>query len=283
MTRIETRREFVIVLKALVIFVTCLFVGGTPQYAHAMQEIRFEELKPEKSVAELTLDWNTWYQFAYYRTRLSEEFIGLDADAKPMEKMAFLKQLASGGFIALRLLDPSSRTIYRLAEYRDGIKSITRTTQQFAQKEIQNTEMEGKIFPHHRFVDLEGKAFDSQHPEKKVRLYKTWFIRCQACIEEFPKLNQLVQDMKHRRDLEFISLALDEAVDLRKFLEEKPFSYAVIPLMRNFIFGELKTNNFPTHILVSKSGQIRKVSTDIDDVLPALKRELDMPEHSDKN
>ncbi len=283
MMRIETRREFVMVLKALLIFIACLFVGGSPKNALAMQDLRFEELKPEKNLTELTLDWKTWYQFAYYRTRFSEEFIGLDADSKPMEKIAFLRQLASGNFIALRLNDPDSRVIYRLAEYRDGIKSITTTTQQFAQKEIQNTEMEGRTFPHHRFVDIEGRAFENQHPEKKVRLYKTWFVRCQACIEEFPKLNQLVQEMKHRSDLEFISLALDEAVDLRKFLEAKPLSYAVIPSMRNFIEHELKTNTYPTHILVNRHGKISKVSSDIEDMMPALKRELNMSAQSDKN
>lgn len=96
---------------------------------------------------------------------------------------------------------------------------------------------------------------------------KTWFIACKPCLEEFPELNELVETYKNNDDIVFISLALDKQEELEKFLLKKPFKYKVIANQKVFIQDELKTNKFPTHIIVDTDGNYLRIPNDADKLI----------------
>ena len=136
--------------------------------------------------------------------------------------------------------------------------------------------MEGNNIPDFHFTDLNGKVYDKLSTKGKIVVLKCWFIHCVACVREFPELNKLVDENQNRRDLLFISLAIDTRKDLQKFLEQKEFKYAVIPEMENYLTNKLNITEYPTHFLIDKNGKILKVVNRIDELTPFLTKQLEL-------
>ena len=119
--------------------------------------------------------------------------------------------------------------------------------------------MEGNTFPDFNFVELNGRKLGNETILGKIVVLKCWFIKCQQCVEEIPYLNELVNSYKKRKDIEFISFALDDKPKLKEFLVKKKFSYTIIANQKDFIEDKLNIGMYPTHILVNKDGKIVKV------------------------
>ena len=132
--------------------------------------------------------------------------------------------------------------------------------------------MEGETFPKFDFTDLAGDYFTSENTTGKLTIFKTWFIGCKACVEEFPELNELVDRHKDENDITFISLALDAASELEMFLLKKPFQYKVVPEMGDFIEKTLGLQIYPSHIIVDKEGRIVKVVNKASEMISVLER-----------
>ena len=103
---------------------------------------------------------------------------------------------------------------------------------------------------------------------------KCWFIHCVACVREFPECNKLVDENANRKDILFISLASDSKKDLTKFLKTKQFKYAAIPETDNYMTAKLNIDEYPTHLLIDKTGKIIKVVNSIEELEPFLKKRL---------
>ena len=116
---------------------------------------------------------------------------------------------------------------------------------------------------------MNGKTYDRFTTKGKVLVIKCWFIRCVACLKEFPELNKLVDKYKDRNDMLFISLAIDSKQDLISFLNTKEFKYAVVPDKEKCITA------YPTHILIDKNGKIVKVVNGIDDLIPFIEKQAE--------
>nr|WP_281387302.1 TlpA disulfide reductase family protein [Undibacterium amnicola] len=119
--------------------------------------------------------------------------------------------------------------------------------------------MQGKPLPNMDVFDINGKAHNQNSLLGKLTVVKTWFIKCTACIEEFPQANKLVELYQDNPRVQFLSLALDPQAELIKFLEAQPLKYAVVPKMQSYIQNELKLGAYPTHLIVGTDGKIMKV------------------------
>jgi hypothetical protein len=75
-------------------------------------------------------------------------------------------------------------------------------------------------------------------------------------VKEFPEVNALVAKYQANKDVLFVSLTYDEASVLRKYLQHKPLSYAVVPNMMEYMDKRLKVNGYPTHVVVGRDGRI---------------------------
>jgi thiol-disulfide isomerase/thioredoxin len=108
--------------------------------------------------------------------------------------------------------------------------------------------------PRFNAVSLDGREFDSDALLGKVLVLNFWSIGCVPCRLEMPDLNRLVQ--KYSPDeVVFLAFATDPEESLRSFLEEREFTYHVIPAAIS-VFEAMEVDSFPTHMIISKQGEI---------------------------
>ncbi len=222
---------------------------------------------------EILKDYETWYSYYYYRIHLSQDFIGLDVDSNKISKASFLQQLSTGSVVPFNIQTSDDVPVYKLYPLHATDSSIQSTIQQAAQNETFNYEMEGKKLPDFDFTDINNNRYNKANTKGKIIVLKCWFIKCVACVKEFPELNELVNEYKNRNDILFVSLAPDSKEALVSFLKKKPFEYAVVPDQRNYIDEKLKLYEFPTHLLINKNGTIVKVTNSISEIIPFIKKE----------
>lgn len=191
--------------------------------------------------------------------KLLEDFIALDSSSKVITKGDFFKQLSSGVYLPLRLTSNDS-VWYKLYKINiivdDYIPTLIRS---IGDLEYKHYEMEDKVLPKFNYVDLEGRIYNHETTMGKIVVIKFWFIRCQKCVEEMPALNKLVKLYKNRKDIVFLSLAFDKKNDLRNFLTQISFKYAVVADQEDYLMKDLNIAYYPTHVVINKSGMVVKV------------------------
>jgi thiol-disulfide isomerase/thioredoxin len=266
-----------LLLGALQLLLAC----GNADSTAASQPVQKPAVAPQEVAAapaplsyprasELTKDYRTWYNYTYHNILLAQDFIGLTADSVAVPKATFLRLLATGKFIPLKIRSQHSVPTYKLWRLTSHQDNISQTIQQLAAIEQDNYSREGKTLPAYHFTDLTGKTYDPASTKGKIVVLKCWFIACVPCVKEFPELNQLVDEYKDRKDILFVSLATDSRAELEEFISVKHFSYAVVPEQTDYMREKLSISGYPTHILIDKKGKVLKVSSSISDLKPFL-------------
>lgn len=222
----------------------------------------------------ITKSFNDWYKYSYYQVKLSEDFIALDIDSLRIGKEAFMEQLISKDVIAFKIGSIKERSVYKLIPLNTTEENISQVSKQSAKAALKNFKMEGQLFPTLTLTDLNNNVHDSLNRKDKIIVYKCWFTSCVACVAEFPELNKLVEEYKGNKDVEFISLAMDDKEPLKKFLSTRTFEYSTIPMMKKLMMDDLLINSFPTHIVVGRDGRIKKVVGTATELISFLEKEL---------
>jgi peroxiredoxin len=223
----------------------------------------------------LTKDFMTWYTYTYKNVKLSENFIGIDTNMDTINKKTFLDKMIDANVAALKTNITNGQSTYQLFELNSKDESIQSSIKQMASTEMAHFKMEGTQIPDFDFTDLKGKVYTKSTTRGKIVILKCWFIHCVACVKEFPELNNLVDKYKNRTDIVFISLAFDNKKDLKKFLLEKEFKYAVIPETKNYMANKLHISEYPTHFLIDTNGKILKVVNRIEELTPFLTKQIE--------
>lgn len=165
-------------------------------------------------------DFMSYLTYFNQNTGLSADFIPLDEQGNQMQRMYFLKALTQRQYIPIRE-EKNGKVYYKLYRLDKGKSTINdqilTTVAQFAEIEENFMSYEGKPFPTFKVLDLEGNQYDNQNTQGKILVLKTWFIRCHACVEEMPAMNKMVKAFDHRKDIVFLSLALDNEKNSRSF------------------------------------------------------------------
>lgn len=224
--------------------------------------------------AAVLKDFLSWYSYHYKNIHLGRDFIGLTADSIEVNKADMLTMLATGRFVVFKTHIRNNIPVYQLYQLDNSNADIQKTIKNQATTELLHHQMEGKELPEYSFADLDGKIYNATTTKGKFLVIKCWFIRCAACVKEFPVLNELEAKYNNRNEILFISLAMDTKDDLKQFLVKKPFNYAVVPNMEKYMSEQLKIALYPTHILVDKNRKILKVVGNVDDLIPAIEKEL---------
>jgi len=229
-----------------------------------------QAIAPAK-VAALTKNFDFWYAYAYHNVILARDFMALDTLGQPLTKPAFLRRLARGRVIALVNGYAHQLPIYQLCPLpRESEAAIGRTSQQMAEDELRNFARTGQPLPAFDFVDLQGVRYTPATTWGKVLVLKAWYIGCVACVDEFPAVNALVDKYGLHPDVVFVSLAMNQAPDLRSFLRSRPVKFAVVPASKAYLSDSLKLVEYPTHLIVGRDGKIVKVTTRASDLAFAL-------------
>ena len=231
-----------------------------------------ENGQPNANIKSLEKSFISWWTYHKINILLSSDFIALDNFSNRISKEDFLLKLTSGDYIPLKLNPKDSLTYYQLFKLDEGSNSeIRKQIKSSSTTDYIHFKAEGKKFPAFQFVDLNGVVYNNENSKGKIVVLKCWFITCHACVAEFPELNQLVDSYRNRKDIVFISLALDSKEKLIQFLSHKKFNYAVVADQQKFITKELNESMYPTHILIDTNGIIRKVVNSADEMIPTLK------------
>lgn len=240
--------------------------SGQPNAINSQATVNFNT-KP----TDILKDFSTWYNYTYYQIRLTQDFVGINANDTLINKTQFLNSLLTGKFLAIKTSSKNNLPTYKLFELDTDKAEIALTIVQLADIEMSHYKMEGRKLPLFNFTDLNGIVYNKVTTRGKVLVLKCWFIHCVACVNEFPELNRLVDEYKKDSAFKFVSLARDNKNDLIAFLKQRQFNYAVVPNSGNYMVNSLGMQEYPTHIVVDESGTILKVVNSVDDLVPFLK------------
>ncbi|MBF4518768.1 TlpA family protein disulfide reductase [Flavobacterium sp. ANB] len=253
-----------IILPLFLVFFLC-------QYSNAQKNNCNE---PIENPSLITKDFQSFWNYYNTYIQLSSDFVGLNSNSSVLKKEEFLRLLLSGKYLPLRL--KCKRPIYyKLLKVNSwSSNDIPDQIKNMANMEYGNFLREGKPFKKFSYTDLNGNIYNTYNTKGKIIVLKFWFINCQKCVEEMPSLNMLVKKYENRKDILFISLAFDENKKLKEFLKKKMFKYAVIGNQEDYILKNLGLQIFPTHMIISKMGNVTKVVNSYSELEIALKKEI---------
>lgn len=117
--------------------------------------------------------------------------------------------------------------------------------------------------PQIKLTALDGKTVNTQDFRGKIVVYNLWFVGCPPCMEEIPKLNEIVDEYQGK-DVVFIGLSSSSKNDIESFTKKNPFKYQIVPNSAALMlgsFGEVASDGslklgFPMHIVVNREGFI---------------------------
>ena len=224
----------------------------------------------------ITKDMMSWLYYDRDQMQWSADFQSLDTSSKPMDKSDFLKLLTTGNYLPVRIKTRDSSLCYQLYRLNRNVdEGIIETIKNKAQTAYRYLQMEGSSLPGFNFTDLKGNVYNRETTKGRVVVLNCWFIHCQACKEEMPELNKLVQQTKDRNDIVFLGLAFDQRDSLRNFLTKTKFDYNIIPEKEGYLMNDLGIVYYPTHIIVNRQGKIAKViDGGVNELIDALNKEI---------
>lgn len=126
-------------------------------------------------------------------------------------------------------------------------------------------------------VSMNGQTINLESLKGKVVVLTFWSTRCDICISEIPKLNQLVNSYRGK-DVVFLGLTMDNPAKVENFIKRKPFNFDILPNSFGVVLkyadkdGTGNINmGFPAHFLVNQSGEIELKTNGFDkaDILNA--------------
>jgi peroxiredoxin len=230
---------------------------------------------PVEKPADILKNMDSFLSYVSSNLKLSANYTAYDVNSKVISKAAFLKARTSGNYLPLRLSSSDSKMYFRLYKFKGTVSRDMRgAIQGWSVVFYDHYQREGKKFPAFNFVDLKGNRYSSESTKGKIVVLNCWFIGCQACEEEMPELNELVSQYKNRKDVVFISLALDSKKKLEPFLKRKPFNYAIVANQNQFISKTLNINAFPTQFIINKQGTIVSVVDTPNEIIYALQNKI---------
>ncbi|MFQ5744097.1 MAG: TlpA disulfide reductase family protein [Acidobacteriota bacterium] len=107
-------------------------------------------------------------------------------------------------------------------------------------------------------VELDGRPFHGRELKGRVVLLDFWAVWCGPCVDAFPKLNHLADDLRYA-SFELVGVALysgdHEAVG--EFLEEYAIDYKVVVGEEDLAF-RYGVIGYPTYLLLDPDGNIYK-------------------------
>lgn len=233
-------------------------------------------LGPIEIPSEITRNMMSWLYYERDNIVWSADYISLDTALNKISKENFLKRLITGNYLPLKIRAKDSSLCYQLCLINESAdKEIGKVISQKAGTEYNYYKMEGQLLPSFNFTDMNGNVYNNSTTKGKIVVLNCWFIHCQPCNEEIPRLNQLVKKFRNQKDILFIGLAFDAEDELKKFLSKTIFKYAIVAYKEDYLENDLKIISYPTHLIINREGKIVKViDRSIEELTNALNNEI---------
>jgi len=234
-----------------------------------------ENITVETPAKILQGDKYFWQYLVQNLRFLSRKYLAYNASGKRISKREFLKQLTTGNYLFLQTSSDSTKLSFKLYPLNNGERvKYGSVISGYSLERYNDYKWVGEKFPAFDFVDINGKHYNSTNTRGKIVVLKYWYVACQACREEMPELNKMVAGYKKRTDMIFISIAPDNASQLKKFFSTHPFDYIKVPDQGHFISKVLKVQEAPTHFVINKQGIIVNVTNNPQELEYALKEDI---------
>lgn len=236
-----------------------------------------KEGEPLVPASDLLTDFTTFWNYYSNNVKLNQDFVAYDAKGEKIKKETFIKQLNTGLYFPLEVHTKNSDLGYKLEKIPAKADSvISDYMKQFSKQELIFYRMQGKEIPAFHFTGIDGQSYTSENTKGKIILFKCWFIKCVPCVQEMPALNELAKKYEERKDILFISLAMDGKKELVEFLSKTRFDYATVPMQKKYMAEKLNVVAYPTHFLIDKSGKlVRALYNDVE-VGEALEKQISL-------
>jgi peroxiredoxin len=253
-------------LTALIFIVLASFIVR----AYAQGQAGYKTTEPPGDILKNTMSL-LYYERDYLR--FSEDLNAYDVIGKKMSKGAFLKRLCTGLYLPLRITgEVNGIPGYRLYKLRPAIdEKFKDLLQQLGNEYYSCFKYEGQKFPDVSFVDLAGNNHNNKTSRGKITIINFWFIHCQACNEEMPRLNEIKAACNGRNDIQFFAIAFDKIAALKGFQLKKKFDYTLCHMPEKMM-EQIGINEYPTTFIVDKNGIILKVTHDPEELSTALSK-----------
>ncbi|MFA6276152.1 MAG: TlpA disulfide reductase family protein [Pedobacter sp.] len=278
----EIMRAVKLILLVLTVFAfSCTQTPGKSEVKKEAEKI--ETPKKENSMvglsivpeADITVTFGKFWDYYSNKIELYEDFIAFDTKGNIISKLQFLNQLKSGLYFPLVIYSKDEQLNYKLVKIpAKADPNISAYMKQFAHNELIFFKMQGKPIPQFDFTDINGKRYNSENTKGKIVLFKCWYIGCVACVNEMPALNDIVKKYQDRKDILFISLAMDNKSALQQFFKRVKFDYATVPNQENYMAKQLNVQAYPTHFLINRKGIMVRALPDDIQVDEALAKEI---------
>jgi thiol-disulfide isomerase/thioredoxin len=230
-------------------------------------------LVPLVSIDSILSSEHNFAKYFFLDVNLDDPYKAFDEDNQSLSRHDFLGSVESGNYVPIIVKNPFESIISFQLLKLDSLqkqkfgKFLQGKGNQYASFE----RLLNKELPNFNFTDLKDKKYNSNTIKGKIVVVKYWFISCKPCIEEMPALNKLVKQYEDRKDVIFLSFALDKAEPLMSFLNSTQFDYNIIPDSKNYTMDTLNINVFPTHMILNKDGLVIAVSANA----KTLKKQLE--------
>lgn len=246
------------------------FFIGCKNNSEKTEPISTENIQPVTNTNKLTSSFMNWWTYHYNDISLESDFNALDDKFQSISKKEFLRKLTTGRYIPVEMKTNNVKTykLYKLATNVD--KDISSTIKNVSSEIFKLYKKEGNKFPDFELTDLEGTIHNNESLVGKITVIKTWFIACKPCVQEMPELNKLVNKYKDNPNYLFLSLALDNEKDLKKFLEKTEFNYKIAAEQRKLIENQLNLYAYPRHLVINQNGKIDKIFGKASDLIEYL-------------
>ena len=114
-----------------------------------------------------------------------------------------------------------------------------------------------KAAPAFKAIALDGMPIDSSRLRGKVIVANFWFTGCGPCKAEIPDLNKLASEFQGK-DVVFLAFTPDDDQVLRRFLQDHPFRYTIVPDLGK-IASAFGVESYPSHLIVNADGKIESM------------------------
>ena len=130
----------------------------------------------------------------------------------------------------------------------------------FARLHDRDSCLTGSIAPDFTATSVDGQKIELSKLQGQVIVLNFWFTKCQACIEEMPALNKLV-DYYSGKKVKFISFAPEDSSTLQTFFLKHPFKFTAIAKSELIRQNKFKLFSiWPYSIIIDQKGRINKMS-----------------------
>ncbi len=111
-------------------------------------------------------------------------------------------------------------------------------------------------------ANMRGENVELAGLKGKVVILTFWSTKCQICVSEMPKLNNLVEKYEGQ-DVEFLGITMNNQGMVERFLKKKSFKFNILPNGFGVVLkyaprdGKGRLNmGFPAHFVVDQSGKV---------------------------